>query len=88
VVVDRFSITPFGLDVVVVVVVSDEVEGGGTATGADCGTVPYSVVVVVSLAPVGPQAVKTPAANAATDMIIHDLIFCILYSPDSMDGTR
>jgi hypothetical protein len=80
-VVDRFCITPSGLEVVVVVVVSDDDEGGGVTTGADGGTVPYSVVVVVSLVAVGPHAEQKPTAKAAMDMVAHDLqcfIFIIL----------
>ena len=78
--VDRFCITPSGLEVVVVVVVSDDDEGGGVTTGAGGGTVPYSVVVVVSLVAVGPHAEQKPTAKAI-DMVAHDLqcfIFIIL----------
>jgi hypothetical protein len=67
--------------VVVVVVVSDDDEGGGVTTGAGGGTVPYSVVVVVSLVAVGPHAEQKPTANAAMDMVANDLqcfIFPIL----------
>lgn len=55
------------------VVVSEDDEGGGVTTGAGGGTVPYSVVVVVSLVPVGPHAEQKPTANAAIDMVAHDL---------------
>lgn len=64
--VDRFCITPVGVEVVVVVVVSDE--GGGVSTGG--ATVPYSVVVVVSFVAVGPHPAH---ANAAADMIRNNL---------------
>ncbi len=84
--VERFSITPFGLEVVVVVVVSDDGEGVGVKTGASGGTVPYSVVVVVSLVAVGPHAVQKPTANAAIDMVTHDFQYCILLILHTING--
>jgi hypothetical protein len=85
-VVEPFSITPFGLEVVVVVVVSDDGEGVGVKTGAGGGTVPYSVVVVVSLVAVGPHAVQKPTANAAIDMVTHDFQYCILLILHTING--
>lgn len=84
--VERFSITPFGLEVVVVVVVSDDGEGVGVKTGAGGGTVPYSVVVVVSLVAVGPHAVQKPTPNAAIDMVTHDFQYCILLILHTING--
>lgn len=68
-VVDRFCTTPSGDDVVVVVVVADD--AGGVTTGAGGGTVPYSVVVVVSLVAVGPHAAHATIPNAASDIIVN-----------------
>jgi hypothetical protein len=74
-VVDRFCTTPSGADVVVVVVVCDD--GGCDTTGAGGTSVPYSVVVVVSLVALGPHATHVPIANRATDMTVNDFRCCI-----------
>jgi hypothetical protein len=70
-----------GFVVVVVVVVCDEVAGGVVTTGAGGGTVPYSVVVVVSLVAVGPHAEQKPTAKAAIDTVAHDFQCFIVYTP-------
>ena len=73
--VDRFCTTPSGPDVVVVVVVCDD--GGCVTIGAGGTSVPYSVVVVVSLVALGPHATHVPIPNRAIDVIANDLRYCI-----------
>ena len=84
--VDRFSITPFGLEVVVVVVVSDDGEGVASKPAPAAALCHTRLSWWFPWWPLAHMPCKSRRRMRAIDMVTHDFQFCIFLILHTING--